>query len=285
VSAAAEKATALPLTNGRPRTSTKARSVRGLFETDGIGVINANLKDGQIDQTLNQEGYIILKPRGLRELCHAARKEYDSVFKSSPLHATRQRFHYSQLKAAPWRKLAIGSTTGLGETYAQNLQSLYFACPSKDVPALNTLFRYMIGIRNQLMGVAPAFGSNAERDRFWNACRVHHYPRGGGFMSMHRDTHFPQIIADQIGKPFYQICVLLSRKGEDFMQGGGVIVTPSGHKVDLEVEAGFGALVIFDGRTWHGVEDVDLDEIVDFQRPDGRLAAFVNLYSTPPQPA
>jgi hypothetical protein len=27
------------------------------------------------------------------------------------------------------------------------------------------------------------------------------------------------------------------------------------------------------------VEDVDLDQVIDFSRSDGRLAAFVNLYS------
>ena len=30
-----------------------------------------------------------------------------------------------------------------------------------------------------------------------------------------------------------------------------------------------------------GDTDVDLDQVIDFDRPDGRLAAFVNLYSTP----
>jgi hypothetical protein len=45
------------------------------------------------------------------------------------------------------------------------------------------------------------------------------------------------------------------------------------------MEAGFGSWVIFDGWTYHGVDDVDLDLVIDFSRPDGRLAAFVNLYS------
>jgi hypothetical protein len=98
-------------------------------------------------------------------------------------------------------------------------------------------------------------------------------------MVTHRDTHFPQVINSQIAKPFYQICVLLSRKNEDFFSGGGVIYDGSKERVDLETRGGFGALVLFDGRTYHGVEDVDLDQVIDFSRPDGRLAAFVNLYS------
>ncbi len=40
-------------------------------------------------------------------------------------------------------------------------------------------------------------------------------------------------------------------------------------------------MVIFDGRTYHGVQEVDLDQIIDFSKPDGRIAAFVSLYAVP----
>jgi hypothetical protein len=98
-------------------------------------------------------------------------------------------------------------------------------------------------------------------------------------MAMHKDTHFPHIIDAQIGKPFYQVAVLLSRKHIDFVTGGGFVISNDKQKVDLETDGGFGAMVIFDGRTTHGVDDIDLDQIIDFSRFDGRLAAFVNLYS------
>ena len=87
------------------------------------------------------------------------------------------------------------------------------------------------------------------------------------------------MISSQIGKPFYQVSVLLSRKNVDFSTGGGFVIDNKNNKIDLETEGGFGSLVLFDGRTYHGVEDVDLDQVIDFSRPDGRLAAFVNLYS------
>ena len=137
----------------------------------------------------------------------------------------------------------------------------------------------MIAVRNRLMRLDLSFGDNPERDRFWNACRIHHYPRGGGFMAMHKDTHFPRVIDAQIGKPFYQVSTFLSRKNVDFFSGGGFVINHRNEKVDLETEGGFGSLVLFDGRTYHGVEDVDLDQVIDFSRSDGRLAAFVNLYS------
>jgi hypothetical protein len=244
--------------------------------------MNLNAFDpDKIDAELNSHGYLIVRDDEIARICIDARAEYDRCLGQSKLHATREKFHYSELAKAPWRKLAIGSTNGLGVAYAQNLQSIYFDFSDTNYPALGRLFGFMVKIRNILMRVGPSFGSSPEQDRFWNACRVHHYPRGGGFMAIHKDTHFPQVISTQIGKPFYQICVLLSRKNRDFFSGGGVIVDNRENKIDLEEEAGFGSIVLFDGRTYHGVEDVDLDQVIDFSRPDGRLAAFVNLYSAP----
>lgn len=175
--------------------------------------------------------------------------------------------------------MAIGSRNGIGESYAQNLQTTYFDSDDKNYPAISSLFKIMLSVRNQLMKLTENFGQKPQDDRFWNACRIHHYPRGGGFMVMHKDSHFPQVVASQMGKPYYQIQVLLSRKTVDFMNGGGFVISGRGEKVDLETEGGLGAMVIFDGRTDHGVDDIDTDEVIDFSKPDGRLAAFVNLYS------
>ncbi len=241
----------------------------------------ADIDPAAIDRELNANGYLIIRDAQIEQTSLQARAEYQRCLKASKLHAPREKFHYSALAGEPWRKLAIGSSNGLGESYAQNLQTIYFDANDSNYPALGSLFTAMIQIRNKLMGVEPSFGSDPEHHRFWDACRVHHYPRGGGFMATHRDTHFPQVINAEIAKPFYQICVLLSRKNADFFTGGGVVYDGNKQRVDLETDAGFGSLVVFDGRTYHGVEDVDLDQVIDFSRTDGRLAAFVNLYSVP----
>jgi hypothetical protein len=233
----------------------------------------------RIDQELDTRGFIVIRDSDLDAVADAARAEYDRSMHALPLHAPREKFHYTALLDRPWRKAAIGSSNGVGDPYAQILQSIYFNANDTHYPALGRLFSFMISVRNRLMRLAPSFGSNPERDRFWNACRIHQYPRGGGFMAMHKDTHFPPIITSELGKPFCQVSVLLSRKNVDFFSGGGFVVDKGGKKIDLESEGGFGSLVLFDGRTFHGVEDVDLDQVIDFSRPDGRLAAFVSLYT------
>jgi hypothetical protein len=95
-------------------------------------------------------------------------------------------------------------------------------------------------------------------------------------MTAHRDTYFPVALAD---KPFYQVGALLSRKGVNFETGGGFVVSKKdGEKVDLEAEGGFGSIVVFDGKTVHGVDDVDTDEVMDIHSTTGRVVAFVNVY-------
>lgn len=226
---------------------------------------------------LNRQGYLIIKSAELKSRCEAARTEYETCLKTVRLHPPSEKFSYQQLLREPWRKLAIGSRNGIGNSIAQNLQSTYFAPNDRNYPALGALFYLMIAVRNRLTMMDTEFGNDPNRDGFWNACRIHHYPRGGGFMSLHRDEYFPDKLADK-NKPFLQMLVLLSRKSIDFVTGGGVLVSLNDRKIDMETEAGFGSMILYDGRTQHGVEDVDLDQIIDFSRADGRMAALVNLY-------
>lgn len=238
-----------------------------------------NLDLQEIDQNLKMHGYMILRDETLEQLCISARDEYIECFKNIKPRAPSDTFDYKTLKIGPWRKMAIGSKNGLNEMIAQNMQSTYFNEEDKHYPKLGALFHKMIKIRNKLMCVAEDFGSHPEKDGFWTACRIHHYPRGGGFMSIHRDKYFPEKLHEK-DMPFYQMLVLLSRKTVDFMTGGGVLIDQQGKTIDLETEAGFGSMVLYDGRTPHGVEDVDLDRVIDFSRSDGRLVALVGLYRT-----
>lgn len=228
-----------------------------------------------IDRELADKGYTILRPAGLEDLCKRAREEYLAAFRAAQSQPPRKRFSFADLHNGPWKKMVIGSRNGVGETYAQLLQAVYFDDAATGYPALGELFGFMNILRNRLMKVADDFGGEPARDKFWNACRVHHYPRGGGFMSMHRDTHFPLKLGDL---PFYQVMVPLSVKGRDFVNGGGVLITKQGEVLNTDELGGQGSIVIFDGRIQHAVEDVDPQEIMDFQDGLGRIAAFNSLY-------
>jgi len=144
-------------------------------------------------------------------------------------------------------------------------------------PALSELFANLLKLRNLILGIDIEFGSLLERDRFWNACRIHHYPVGGGFMTEHRDTYFPSAL-EKSELPFLQVMALLSTKGTDFEEGGGFVRCDQGERVCFEDEAGIGTVVMFDGGVHHGVLDVNRGELLDFESDRGRVAAFVNVY-------
>jgi hypothetical protein len=232
----------------------------------------------RIKTDLMADGYFIWRTDVTRELVQSARDEYIGVMKSLPLHPQSEPFQPASLDVSPWRKLAVGATNGLGYPYAQFLTTTYFPQRSSRLPHLTALFETLVRLRNTLTSLREDFGSDPAADGFWNACRVHHYPRGGGFMSEHRDTHFPSVLQGK-GLPFLQLMACLSTIGEDFERGGGFVRDKKrGEVVRTDVPGSFGSIVLFDGSIAHGVDTVDADVLPDFTSPGGRLAAFVNLY-------
>jgi len=230
----------------------------------------------QIEEEVLATGLSIVPATdALVSLCAAARLDYLAAFRRAVVQPPKKPFSVSDLTTGPWRKFTIGSRNGVGEAYAQLLQTTYFSAMAATHADLSRLFVLIIELRNRLMHVEAGFGTDPARDGFWNACRVHHYPRGGGFMMNHCDTYFPVKLGNL---PFYQVMAPLSVKGRDFSDGGGVVVTRQGQRLNTDEIAGVGSLVVFDGRIMHGVDDVDPREILRFDDEGGRLAAFANLY-------
>jgi hypothetical protein len=219
-----------------------------------------------------KQGFSFLKNDYTVQLAHAARAEYHSLFQQFP--ASSKGFAYADLVKSPIRKKNISSSTGVGEPYAQVMQSTYFH-ESYPNPVILELFQLITTLRNQVTGAPADFGRDPVKDGMWNACRIHHYPQGGSFIVGHRDGHFPAILGD---RGYIQILYLISEKGVDFQTGGGFIGDLNGNKIDTETAAGMGALVFFDSRILHGVADVDPLEDFSLERKTGRLAALANLY-------
>jgi hypothetical protein len=209
-----------------------------------------------------------------------ARKEYFASMDLHEPHSQGEKFKPIDLIEKPWRKFAIGSKTGNGEPYSQVLQTTYFSQDDKNYPSLSAIFNAMVSIRNAMTDMPLDYGNNIHKDDFWNACRVHHYPRGGGHMAAHRDTLFPRLLSD-FEFPFMQMMVTLTNRETDFNNGGGYVYNNEGKKVFFETKENSGSLVFFDGNTVHGVEDIDSDELLDFKSKQGRIALFVNLYANP----
>jgi hypothetical protein len=98
-------------------------------------------------------------------------------------------------------------------------------------------------------------------------------------MAAHKDYHFPAIL-EKSTIPFVQVLILLSEKGEHFHQGGGFVHDSFDNKIFLESASSLGSLVIFDGQITHGIDEIDLDEVLRWENLSGRLAILSNLYQT-----
>ena len=227
---------------------------------------------------IRERGYSIFPGFLSAEILINVREEYFRCLKNLPIHSQGERFSPRSLTLSPWRKYAIGSKSGSGEPYSQILQTTYFSPSDSNYPELSSVFNQLVVIRNSLTNMRADYGADLDNDDFWNACRVHHYPQGGGHMASHRDTLFPKLLAG-FEFPFIQLMVTLSARGFDFHQGGGYVIDRSGARTFFETETNAGSLVLFDGNTTHGVDDVDSGELFDVSSRKGRIAIFVNLYS------
>lgn len=147
---------------------------------------------------------------------------------------------------------------------------------AEDVYGMRPIFEKMAAVRNYLTDQPMRFATDKIENGVWTAARVHHYPKGGGFFAAHTDW-VTEDVANQNGLPFYQLVLVMSKKGKDFQHGGG-FVDLNGKRRYIEQEFEVGDVAIYDGRTQHGVEDIDPFDRFDSHSSDGRYAAFVTLF-------
>lgn len=84
-------------------------------------------------------------------------------------------------------------------------------------------------------------------------------------------------VADEKSTRFYQVVLTMTRKGEHFHQGGAFVDVGEQRYV-LDDHALMGDIIVYDGRTEHGVEDIDPKVMLDLDTINGRLAGFVTLF-------
>ena len=130
---------------------------------------------------------------------------------------------------------------------------------------------------NHLAGERLDFAlDKIEPNGLWTAARFHQYPKGGGFFRRHTD-YVVKDVADEKSTRFYQVVLTMSRKGVHFKQGGA-FVDVDGRRLCLDDVAEMGDIVVYDGRTVHGVEDIDPKEPLDLDTINGRIAGFATLF-------
>lgn len=176
-----------------------------------------------------------------------------------------------------FQKLSIGGAQGYGVYRPRCLRTLYNPIWAEDIYGMRESFKMLARVRNVIYGLDEHFAIEGIERGMWTAARIHHYPRGGGFLVSHRDNVVPIVMKRQGFDSFYQPIMVLSRPGIDFEQGGG-FVEVDGERYFFESECQYGDIIIYDGRTVHGVADIDPHLPFRQDSIEGRLAAFATLY-------
>jgi hypothetical protein len=204
------------------------------------------------------------------------------------LHALAQRFKRSddhpgigekpEMVRQNFQKLLVG-----GESRARRnddarlFRQFYNPMWAEDIYGLRDVFIRLARVRNRIAGLAPDFATTGiEANGLWTAARVHQYPLGGGFFRGHTD-YVASDVADEADTKFYQLFLVMTEKGRHFQKGGGFVDVGS-TRINLEDHFRQGDILVYDGRTNHGVEDIDPHLPFDVDTFNGRVAAFVTLY-------
>lgn len=152
-----------------------------------------------------------------------------------------------------------------------------------DLYGMRSVFARLARARNRLQGAPEDFCVERPEGATYTLSRIHQFPAGGGFLGEHADSVAARVPLDaglaRTGpEPVYvQLLLVMSRPGEDFEQGGGYYVRGD-RRIFYERYTEPGDVLLYNGRTRHGVGAVDPHRPVDLTSPAGRYSALVTLY-------
>lgn len=177
-----------------------------------------------------------------------------------------------------FQKLQIGANSGVDSrrTLGRFMRAVYNPIFADDIHGMRQHFITMARFRNLLAGLPRDFAVSETENGYWTCARLLQYPNGGGFMVPHRDVYV-QAASSEAGMDFFQPLLLLSEKGRDFSEGGAY-VDRGEQRFHYEQYCRAGDLVVYDGRSIHGVADIDPMADLDLNTFCGRVVALVSLF-------
>ncbi len=186
--------------------------------------------------------------------------------------------HSADAVRSNFQKVLLGGESrSASNDDARCFRTCYTPFWDEDIWGLHDGLKQLARVRNRLAGLPDAFAiEGTEPNGLWTAARFHQYPQGGGFFRRHTD-YIVKDVADEKSTRFYQVVLTITRKGEHY-QEGGAFVDIGERRVVLDDCALPGDIIVYDGRTMHGVEDIDPKARLDLDTINGRVAGFATLY-------
>jgi hypothetical protein len=183
-----------------------------------------------------------------------------------------------ELVRTNFQKLGVGGASLRYNNFPRFFRTFYNPMWCEDIYQMHRNFRTLIRLRNKIYGIREDFAArDSEENGLWSATRVHQYPAGGGFFYGHRDTTLLDVAREK-NTNFYQLVLTMTEKGRDF-SSGGAFVDNNDKRHLIEDICKPGDVLVYDGRSHHGVEDIDSHLPLDLSRLNGRIVAMASLYS------
>jgi hypothetical protein len=243
-----------------------------LYQADSLDAV----RYAKVRETVSRHALAVIRGLFDREDCRAVLSGMRAGF--DPGEDRKHDPRDSDAVRRNFQKLQIGENSGVDSrrTLGRFMRALYNPVFAEDRWGLREYFVRIAQFRNLLTGRPRDFAVHCTEQGYWTCARVLQYPRGGGFMVPHRDVYAQTATSDG-GYDFAQPLLLLSERGIDF-QEGGAYVDRGDARFHYERFCRAGDLVVYDGRSIHGVSDIDPMADLDLQTFGGRAVALVSLY-------
>jgi hypothetical protein len=177
-----------------------------------------------------------------------------------------------------FQKLQVGANSGVNSrrTLGRFMRMLYHPIFAYDIYGMRSHFTMLAKFRNRLYGLPEDHAVSGADGAYWTCCRLLQYPRGGGFIVPHRDM-YAQVATQEMGLAYFQPLLLLTEKGVDFHEGGAYVEIDD-ERFYYEDYCQAGDVVVYDGRSVHGVADIDPLCDLELASCSGRLVALASLF-------
>lgn len=255
--------------------ATEAVKIPALTEVTYISSVD-DIPVDEVAQYINENQYIILRGLTDPQVVRNGRRMLESRFSPED--------DYPSLGIDPsmtktnFQKWAVGIVSPSTDKLARLFRVFYNPLWCEDIYGMHSLFETLAEVRNHMCKMPKDYAKRLEADGAYTASRIQHYPKGGGFMGPHVDVQGMNNIRQTLNAQYIQAILVMSEKGVDFKEGGAYVVR-DGKKVFYEDKCQIGDIVMYDGSTVHGVDDIDPTSRFSPLSLEGRMAAFVTLFN------
>tara|TARA_B100001057_G_C22828856_1_gene942519 strand:- start:1426 stop:2205 length:780 start_codon:yes stop_codon:yes gene_type:complete len=241
----------------------------------------SSLKFKQITSACNEYNLAIIKNFISQDEISQCKQIIKDKFNQSN-DSIRQENEYYKV-ATNYQRLCVGygENPGSGEIRNSRLFRILFNPTFQaDIYKMHSVFEKLIILRNLLYGVNEKFCLTEPEDGVFSCSRIHQFPKGGGFLQLHKDRDGEITSKDANLTTFLHPLMIFDQKGKDFNTGGGIIKYRD-EIIFYEDTLQPGDVAIYNGRTEHGVYNIDKEEILDLNSFNGRSSVLVSLFKNP----